>query len=127
VLILRLINNLLSNAIDASPPGSQIELDLQRLARTEPNRDWYRLRVRDHGEGISPENLKRVMTPYFTTKDHGDEGRGFGLGLAICRKIVHLHGGNLKIESERHRGTVVLVDLPSRPINSAPARVKVPA
>ncbi|MBI2925183.1 MAG: hypothetical protein HYY24_05705 [Verrucomicrobia bacterium] len=126
VLILRLISNLLSNAIDASPPGAKIEIDLQTLARTEPHRDWYRLRVIDHGEGISRENLKRVFTPYFTTKDHGDERRGFGLGLAISRKIVHLHGGNLKIESEQNRGTVVAVDLPSRPIQNAHAPVKAP-
>ena len=67
-------------------------------------------------------DLKRILKPYFTTKDRGDETRGFGLGLAICRQIVHLHGGNLNIASEERKGTTVQVDLPSRQINRhAPA------
>ena len=84
VLIKRLLCNLLSNAVDASPAGSQIEIQLAPLPKTELNRDWYRLKVIDHGEGISPENLQRVFTPYFTTKNTGDGKRGFGLGLAIA-------------------------------------------
>lgn len=115
-LILRLIGNVLSNAIDASPVGGEIRLELQRLAKTDPQRDWLRTRVSDVGEGISRKNLERIFTPYFTTKDRGDERRGFGLGLAICRKIVHLHGGNLTIESVEKKGTTVQVDLPSRPV-----------
>ncbi len=71
-------------------------------------------RIIDHGEGISPENLQRVFTPYFTTKNTGDGKRGFGLGLAIARKIVHLHGGNLSITSKEKSGTTVQVDLPNR-------------
>ncbi|MHB8521747.1 MAG: ATP-binding protein [Limisphaerales bacterium] len=118
ILVQRLINNLLSNAIDASPPGAQIQIDLLRLARTETSRDWLRLQITDQGEGITPENLKRVFVPYFTTKDRADRRRGFGLGLAICRKIVHLHGGNLNIASEEKKGTTVRVDLPSRQISN---------
>jgi signal transduction histidine kinase len=57
-----------------------------------------------------------VLDPYFTTKDHGDQERGFGLGLAICRQIVHLHGGNITIASEEKIGTTVQVDLPSRQV-----------
>jgi K+-sensing histidine kinase KdpD len=92
VLIQRLIANVISNAIDASPEGSTIRVELVRLAKTEANRDWLRVRVIDQGEGIRKEDLNRVFTPYFTTKTHGDEARGFGLGLAICRKIMNLHG-----------------------------------
>ncbi|HTA29475.1 MAG TPA: ATP-binding protein, partial [Candidatus Cybelea sp.] len=114
VLIKRLICNLLSNAIDASPAGTEVEVRLAPLPKTEPTRDWYRLRIIDHGEGISPENLQRVFTPYFTTKNTGDGKRGFGLGLAIARKIVHLHGGNLSITSKEKSGTTVQVDLPNR-------------
>ncbi len=113
VLMQRLIANLISNAIDASRTGTQIHVHLDRLPRgSEP--DWLRLRVVDQGEGIPKENLSRIQTPYFTTKNRGDENRGFGLGLAICRKIVNLHGGNLSVASVVKKGTTVQVDLPSR-------------
>ena len=115
VLIQRLLTNLLSNAIDATPSGGSIRIEVTPLPRTERNREWYRLRVQDAGSGISPENLKRVFMPYFSTKNTGDKRRGFGLGLAIARKIVHLHGGNMVIASEQSKGTTVQVDLPNRP------------
>jgi signal transduction histidine kinase len=119
VLIQRLIGNLISNAIDASPFGSKIKIQVLRLGKTETTRDWFRLCVSDQGEGISPDNLKKVITPYFTTKDRGSHTRGFGLGLAICRKIVHLHGGQITINSELHKGTKVNVDLPSRQMSQS--------
>ena len=114
VLIQRLIANLISNAIDASPENSTIRVELVRLAKTEASRDWLRVRIIDQGEGIRKEDLNRIFTPYFTTKNHGDENRGFGLGLAICRKIVNLHGGNVSISSQLKKGTTVELDLPSR-------------
>lgn len=114
VLVQRCLGNILSNAIDASPTGATVRIELQRLATTEVDREWVRIRVIDHGEGISRENLQRLTSAYFTTKDSGDENRGFGLGLAICRKIVHQHGGNLNISSEEKKGTTVTVDLPVR-------------
>ena len=114
VLIKRLICNLLSNAIDASPAGARIEVDLAALPNGDLSREWHRLRVIDFGEGISAENLQRVFTPYFTTKNTGDGKRGFGLGLAIARNIVHLHGGSLSITSKEKKGTTVQVDLPSK-------------
>jgi signal transduction histidine kinase len=114
VLIKRLICNVLSNAIDASSAGASIEVNLAPVPKTELHRDWHRLKVIDHGEGINPENLQRVFTPYFTTKNTGDGKRGFGLGLAIARNIVHLHGGNLSITSKEKKGTTVQIDLPSK-------------
>ena len=120
VLIKRLLCNLLSNAVDASHQGGRIEILLAPLPKTELSRDWRRLKIVDHGEGISAENLQRVFTPYFTTKNTGDGRRGFGLGLAIARKIVHLHGGTLSIASQVRKGATVQVDLPSklRPVQS---------
>lgn len=115
VLIQRMLCNLLSNAIDATPAGNPIRIDVMPLPRTERNREWYRLTLVDTGSGISPENLKRVFMPYFSTKNTGDKRRGFGLGLAIARKIVQLHGGNMVISSDQGKGTTVQVDLPSRP------------
>jgi signal transduction histidine kinase len=123
VLIQRLIANLISNAIDASRPGSQVRVELERLGKTEANRDWLRVRIIDQGEGIPKENLSRILMPYFTTKNRGDENRGFGLGLAICRKIVNLHGGHLSIASQQKKGTTVQVDLPSRQIKQVMPQV----
>jgi two-component system CheB/CheR fusion protein len=119
VLIQRLIANLISNSIDASPAGSQIRVQLERFSKAEAGREWWRVRVIDQGEGIPKENLTRILTPYFTTKNRGDENRGFGLGLAICRKIVHLHGGQLSISSQPRKGTTVQFDLPNRQTRAA--------
>jgi signal transduction histidine kinase len=127
VLLQRLIVNLISNAIDASSAGATVLVRLERLPKSELARDWVRLRVIDHGEGISKENLSRIQTPYFTTKNRGDSNRGFGLGLAICRKIVNLHGGNLSIASQLKKGTTVQVDLPTRQIASSMPSAPVPA
>jgi signal transduction histidine kinase len=119
VLVKRLLCNLLSNSVEASHPGGLIEIDLAPLPKTELGRNWFRLTITDHGVGISAENLRRVFTPYFTTKNTGDGKRGFGLGLAIARKIVHLHGGTLSISSQEKMGATVQVDLPAK-LSQAP-------
>ena len=126
VLMQRLIANLISNAIDASLPGAQIQVHLERLGQSQ-GAEWLRVRVVDHGEGISKENLGRMLKPYFTTKNRGDETRGFGLGLAISRKIVNLHGGNLSFASVLKKGTTVQVDIPSRQPSSAASSAAVSA
>jgi signal transduction histidine kinase len=76
-----------------------------------------RLQVIDQGSGISQENLSRVFAPYFTTKNIGDQMRGFGLGLTICQKIVHLHHGTITLHSTEGKGTTVQIDLPTDPVD----------
>ncbi len=127
VLIQRLIANLISNAIDASPFGGKIQVQLERLVKKATDPEWLRVRIIDHGEGIPKENLSRILTPYFTTKNRGDENRGFGLGLAICRKIINLHGGHLSIASQLKKGTTVQFDLPSRQSKPSVPAVPTPA
>jgi signal transduction histidine kinase len=121
VLIQRLLMNLITNAVDASPDGGEIRVEIVRLMRTEPSRDWFRVRVSDQGNGIPADDMNRLFKPYFTTKKTGDENRGFGLGLAICRKIASLHGASLTVQSELGRGTTVNLDLPNRQKVSIPA------
>jgi len=69
------------------------------------------IEVADTGQGIAPEDLSKVMEPFFTTKA---EGKGTGLGLAICRRIAQEHHGALDIASEGlpGRGTTVRLTLP---------------
>lgn len=117
VLIERLLGNLISNAVDASFEGGTIRVELIQLAKTDPEFDWLRICVVDQGTGIKSENLNRILQPYFSTKKTGDENRGFGLGLAICRKIASLHNGNLSVQSTLGKGTTVNLDLPNRQKN----------
>lgn len=108
VLLQRLLANLVSNAIDASRPGQTIALSVRH---ERPG--WVRLEVVDHGCGIASDNLARIFEPYFTTKEFGEDVRGFGLGLTICQKIVDLHRGTIAVWSEPGRGATFTIDLPT--------------
>jgi signal transduction histidine kinase len=70
--------------------------------------EQWAIGIRDNGAGISPENLQKIGEPFFSTK-----ADGVGLGLNVCKKIVDLHGGSLKVESEIGVGTLVTVFLPA--------------
>lgn len=100
--------NLLMNACDAMPAGGTVTL---RTAPVElPSRKpGVAIEVVDAGVGISPANLSRVMEPFFTTKP---EGKGTGLGLPICRRIVLEHHGTIELASTLGSGTTVRIVLP---------------
>jgi PAS domain S-box-containing protein len=76
---------------------------------TERVGDIVRASITDDGPGISPENMKRIFTPFFTTKE---VGKGTGLGLSICHGIVTEHDGKIYAESERGKGATFIVELP---------------
>ncbi|MBI5590730.1 MAG: response regulator [Deltaproteobacteria bacterium] len=98
----QLFLNLCTNASDAMPQGGTLTLRVVKAAGVH-------IEVRDTGEGISPENLQKVMDPFFTTKP---EGKGTGLGLPICRRIAQEHGGEFEITSEVGLGTTVRISFP---------------
>jgi two-component system nitrogen regulation sensor histidine kinase GlnL len=114
-LLTRLLLNLIKNAREAIDHGGRIEVECRISAEyhltTPGNRPspLVVVRVRDTGCGISPEELERIFTPYYTTKT-----KGSGLGLAICQKIVEDHRGLLKITSTPGEGTEISVWLPLR-------------
>jgi signal transduction histidine kinase len=103
-----MLANLVSNAIDASAPRQTVKL----TASAGPG-GWLHLQVTDEGCGIAPELIDRIFDPYFTTKVFGEDVRGFGLGLTVSQKIVHLHGGTIAVTSEPGRGTVLTVAMPT--------------
>ncbi|MFC1925975.1 PAS domain S-box protein, partial [Chloroflexota bacterium] len=76
---------------------------------TEEAGDMVRVAISDDGPGISPESMKNLFTPFFTTKG---VGKGTGLGLSICHGIVTEHGGTLTAESEPGRGATFIIELP---------------
>ena len=88
--LIQAVTNLVLNAADAMPGGGRITLRLRDAAA------GVALEVADTGVGIPPENLSKVFTPFFTTKQIG---KGTGLGLAITYGIVKMHRGELKVVS----------------------------
>jgi PAS domain S-box-containing protein len=100
--------NLLTNALKFTPTGGRIEILLRRRA------GQAELRVRDTGQGIAPALLPRIFDRFrqgdsSTTRPQG----GLGLGLAIARQLVELHGGTIKAESPGEgQGTTMMVTIP---------------
>ncbi len=93
--------NLCINAIEAMPGGGRLDISASGAnGRVE-------IAFRDTGAGISPENLKRVFYPFFTTKE-----KGTGLGLSIAYGIVEAHKGRLAVWSKKGEGAVFKVFLP---------------
>ena len=76
---------------------------------TEQVSNIVKISFTDDGPGISPENMKKLFTPFFTTKE---VGKGTGLGLSICHGIVTEHGGKIYAESELGKGATFIVELP---------------
>ncbi len=72
--------------------------------------NFIQARITDNGPGISKENMKRLFSPFFTTKG---PGKGTGLGLSICQGIITEHGGRVWAESEPGNGTTFFVELPA--------------
>jgi two-component system NtrC family sensor kinase len=96
----------ISNCIDFCPPGSKVTFT--SVPSGEPDR-YFRVHITDNGPGISAEILPKVFDPFFTTKE---VGKGTGMGLAICHKIMEECNGRIDIDSAPGKGTTVVIDLP---------------
>jgi signal transduction histidine kinase len=101
--------NLLVNAAQAIEEGRPDENEIRIVTRTGPS-DQLVVEIHDTGSGIPPENLERILEPFFTTKP---PGQGTGLGLPICRQIISSMGGRIGVESVLGAGSVVRIELPA--------------
>jgi len=100
----RVMINLVDNAIAAA--GEPIEIRLG-TAPGEDAANYIQIEIKDCGEGIAPENLDKIFEPYFSTKR-----TGVGLGLAIVRKIIHEHKGEISVRSSVGEGTTFSIRFP---------------
>jgi PAS domain S-box-containing protein len=107
--------NLVTNAARATRPGTKGAIRV-RVGPGSPG--MASLEVIDQGMGIDAANLGRIFDPFFTTRPAG-EGRGMGLGLAICHAIVAEHGGTITVKSELGKGSTFRVELPAAPAGPA--------
>ncbi len=105
--------NLIVNAIQAMPDGGKLMI---KSSTDGDNR--VRVSVQDTGHGIAPENMDKLFTPFFTTKD---EVKGVGLGLAVSYGIIERHGGRIEVQSEVGKGSTFTVFLPVRKEETQPA------
>ena len=100
------IVNLLSNAVDHSPPGSRVTLRFGIDERA------VRIAVTDDGPGIGATDLERVFEPWYRGSNGSDSG-GLGLGLWIVREIAEWHGGSVMLENSPARGATFSIVLPT--------------
>jgi len=125
--IRQVLMNLIVNARDALPEGGTVTVATQNR-RLEADSIvgscrmkaglYAALTVHDNGSGIRPEDLKRIFTPFFTTKE---KGKGTGLGLSTVKRVVERLGGGVSVKSDPGSGTLFTVLLPAS-MESEPAR-----
>ena len=105
-LMAQVLINLLDNAVKYSPPGSPIEIALQK----EQDEVW--VQVADRGYGIPEQHRERVFEKFYRVEQPGSPP-GTGLGLAICKAAVEAHGGRIWLEARPGGGTTVTFALPA--------------
>jgi PAS domain S-box-containing protein len=113
--IRQVLINLLSNAVKFTPEGGSITLEVTLLKPTEAETKAHYLRfaVIDTGIGISPENAKNLFQPFIQVDSAlNRQYQGTGLGLALTKRIVDLHGGRVGLTSEVGVGSCFTIDLP---------------
>src|SRR6184192_1139818 len=103
----RALGNLLDNALRFTPENGSIQILLSKRDAD------FEITVRDNGCGMAPEHLPRVFDRFYRA-DSSRGSDGAGLGLALVKSIVDLHGGSAKIESEIGQGTIVTLTFPLR-------------
>jgi signal transduction histidine kinase len=109
--MMQVLTNLEKNAVEAMPNGGTLSIKL-----TEHNGD-VEVSISDTGTGISKENMEKIFTPFFTTKE---VGKGTGLGLPLCYGIVKMHQGKITLESNADpdkgpTGTTFKIKIPRNP------------
>ena len=113
--LMQALENIVNNAIEAMPEGGELSLN----TRSVPEGGMVEVSIADTGFGIPEENLPKLFTPFFSTKEMG---KGTGLGLAIAYGIVKTHRGTIEVKSQVGKGTVFRLRIPLG--NSQPEMVE---
>ncbi len=100
-MIRRVFLNLAVNGIQAMEKGGTLKVS------TKETKGFVEVSFKDTGVGMPKEDMKKLFTPFFTTK-----AKGLGMGLAICKRFVEIHGGSIEVESEEGKGSTFTVKLP---------------
>jgi len=101
--IQEVVMNILQNAKDSMQDGGGIDI------RTGLKDGWVEISIEDTGHGIPKEILDKIFQPFYTTKAHG---KGVGLGLAICKRIIAHHKGKISARNRVRKGSIFTISLP---------------
>jgi len=103
----QIVINLLTNAVKFTPMGGAVTLTAKRVTGA------YKISVKDTGIGIADDDHERIFEEFTQVgTDYARKAEGSGLGLALTRKLVHLHGGHISVRSEPGRGSKFTFTLP---------------
>ncbi|MCS7171863.1 MAG: HAMP domain-containing histidine kinase [Armatimonadetes bacterium] len=104
----QVLQNLLHNAIRFTPPGGAVRFRVSRTAQ------GIRIELEDEGPGVPPGDLPYIFEPFYRAdRSRSRETGGSGLGLAVVRRLVESHGGEVRAENRVPRGARFVVELPS--------------
>lgn len=105
--LVHVFQNLIGNAIKYARPGVKPTIHCSAI----PSGDYWLIRVRDNGIGIEDKYLETIFAPF--KRLHGREIPGTGIGLAICRRVIEAHGGQIRVESTLGEGSVFSFTVPA--------------
>ena len=105
--LVRAVHNVVLNAIQAMPAGGQLTVGTSSTVLPD-GKSMVEITITDTGPGIPAEQVDDIFNPFFTSKE-----KGTGLGLAVTNKIIEDQGGDVRVQSERARGTAFTITLPS--------------
>ncbi len=120
--LIKAFQNLIRNAVQAMPVGGRLTIATRRETASLPaggtrsSDDEITILFRDTGTGMTPETIKAIFNPFFTTRD-----KGTGLGLAITHKVITEHGGRIEVDSRVDGGTCFIIHLPVQKGSDGPS------
>jgi len=109
--IQQVLINIMLNATQAMPDGGSLTISTsvaEGIRINDEIRNTVRITISDTGIGIPPENLDKLFTPFFTTKE---KGKGVGLGLSVVHGIIQKHNGKIEVNSKPDEGTTFRIYL----------------
>ena len=115
--LVKILDNLLGNAIKFTPPNGTIEMSLKSIPNPPNNKKeakWLEIRVEDSGKGIAEEDLPYIFDRYFQTKRKDRLiQNGTGIGLSLAKELAHLMKGSLEVESTWGKGSTFILQFPA--------------
>lgn len=101
--LLEALINIIKNAIEFSPAGGQIEVEIQKTS------DFSKIYIRDQGTGIAKEDISHIFEKFYQGQNRKNQTRGSGIGLALAKLIIEKHEGFIQVDSILNQGTTFIV------------------